>query len=188
MRNFCKGGEAVAEEKQGCYGCDHYIASVGEKGYCKLYRHETSLPEMCCPRFEEKKKDEPQIHEKIKIEKKTPVLRQNENFLALAAFFACTVLSVIGLMFGLYFVITLIGLPFVLTAVKVLTVLGTFALSLLGIFFLFNLGKKFLVARLFELFITVFVVAYVLINYETIWFNFHNFIMQVFYFVFGSVF
>ena len=178
----------MAEEKQGCYGCDHYIASVGEKGYCKLYRHETSLPEMCCPRYEERKKEEPKPKEIKRVEKKTPVLQKNGNFLALAAFFACTVLTVIGLMFGLYFSVTVFSLTYISTSVKVISFFATLAVILFGAFLMFNIGKKYLVARLLELFTTVLVVVSVLINYETIWFRFHNLVIQIIDYFFGAAF
>lgn len=180
-----EGGVSVSdEEKRSCFGCEHYIASVGEKGYCRLYRHETTVPEICCPRFEEKKQVVRETTE-IKTETKTTENRQSINFLAMASFFACTVLTVIVLMFGLYFVVTIFGINTLPSVAKVSILVLTLALIALLILFLFNMGKKYLVARLLELFFTVFIMVFVLINYETIWFSFHGFVVNFVFWITG---
>lgn len=175
----------AGEENKSCFDCEHYIATVGEKGYCKLYRHETTVPEICCPRFEEKKKIVRETTE-LKIEEKTSDSRQKINFLAMASFFACTVLTVIILMFEMYFIVTIFEIDIIPTPIKIGILVLSLALIALFILFLFNIGKKYLVARLLELFFTVFIMVTVLINYETIWFSFHNFIVDFVFWLIGS--
>ena len=166
------------EDKTSCFDCEHYIASVGEKGYCKLYRHETTLPEISCPRFEKKKEKKIEIKPHHVSEKRN-VMRQNVNFLAMAAFFASTVLTVISLLFGLYFIITIFSIPHLHIIIKAVVLIATLIVVLLLAAFLFNIGKKYLVARMLELFFTVFIVVFVLINYDTIWFSFHNLVIKI---------
>ena len=39
-----------------CLDCKHYTEDIGDKGYCKLYRHNTASPEIACPKFESKER------------------------------------------------------------------------------------------------------------------------------------
>ena len=165
-------------EKKNCYDCEYYMSSVGENGYCKLYRHETTMPEIACPRHEEKSKAKPEVHE-IKISGNKTTFKRNESFLALASFFACTVLTVIFLMFALYFTVTVYSMPYFSIPSKALILIVTLAAIFLITFLLFTAGKKYMLMRLIELFLTVFVVVFVLIKYETIWFQFHGLVVKI---------
>ena len=185
-RFFIRAVRTVSgKERKGCYDCEYYISSIGDRGYCKLYRHETTMPDIACPRYEKKEIVQPELQE-LKTSKKT-FLKKNESFLALASFFACTVLTVILLMFGLYFAVTIYGISVLSLTVKILIVLATIAIISGITFLLFNIGKKYMLMRLFELFLTVFVVVFVLINYEVIWFQFHGLVVSIIDFIFGSM-
>lgn len=169
-----------------CFTCRHYTDSLGEKGYCMLYRHETTLPSISCVKHEIKTVDPKKIKE-YKTAEKPDSSRRYINFLAFASFFSSTVLTVIAMLFALYFCITVFSVNGFETVYKVVILLGSLTVALFFTYMLYTLGKKFLAARLIELFFTVFIVVYVLMNYNTIWFSFHNLILEFIDLIFSRI-
>ncbi len=53
------------EKKDSCLNCKYFSDGLSEKGYCKLYHHNITMPERICSRFEKK-------------EEKQTVLQSNE--------------------------------------------------------------------------------------------------------------
>lgn len=160
-------------EAKDCFDCKFYNASVGEKGYCTLYRHETVMPEIACIKYE-KQEDEPKSKSRFVATYEGNGRRKIINALMFSAFAACTVLTVIGLMLGAYLNIAVFSIPQFPTVYKVISVLLTAVIALFVTHMLFILAKKYITARIIELVLAVAVVIIILVNYDTIWFNFTN--------------
>lgn len=179
--------------KSSCYDCEHYTDKLGKNGYCKYYRHDISVPEMICSKFEEKIKINKKIDnqgEKNKETKKADNLkdesktRQNnykirtERILLASGILGCIILMIIGLIFGASIgsaVFPIQAIPFwqklVFAAVILLIVLG---ISLL----ILTLVRKFVQARIIVFISTLVLVMIILMNYNSIWFELHSFTMD----------
>lgn len=172
------------EKANDCFDCKFYNASVGEKGYCTLYRHETVLPEIACIKYE-KKQDEPQ-NDSFAVRHMTARWRRFINALMYGAFASCTVLTVISLMMCAYLDIEVFTIQQISPIFKILIVVLTAIFVLFMTHLLFILAKKYITARILELLLAIAVVIYILINYDTIWFDFTNFSVHLVDYVFKS--
>ena len=174
-------------ERHSCFDCEYYTTSIGEKGYCKLFRHETTLPDTACTRYEKKEAPKYDTGDYSFIPEHTESESMKViNILMVSAFFACTVLTIIGFILGFYFNISVVSTEEIPVVLKILSVLLTVAAVLFGAYVLFSLGKKYVGARIAELFLAVFIVMFVLLNYEDIWSDFSTFTLQAVKFLFGS--
>jgi len=163
-------------EVKNCYSCDKYIASVGEKGYCKLYHHETPLPEKPCPRFEPK-----QVIDKtgdFSVQENSGKDESIKNILIVGAFFASTVLTIIGMMFSFNLSMSVLTVEKIPILFKLVTIVLSVAFILLFSYVLFILGKRFLWARIAEIILTIIVVVVNLVFSTEIFETFSNYILR----------
>lgn len=173
------------KKDKSCFTCDQYIASVGEKGYCRLYSHETSLPEKACPRYEEKKK-KPEPEAQF-INKKYKKHGSYKNVITYGAFVSSTVLVVIGLIFSFNLGISVLSLDTIPTFIKGVTIVVLLILFFLSIFILFVLAKKYMWARFLEIAVAFTVVILILIYSNTVFESFINYIVRYIEFLFRSI-
>lgn len=170
-----------------CFECKSYIGSVGEKGFCKLYDHETTSPEIACPRFLKKEKITiPDVQPEVKKQSETRL--RIVNVLMVGAFLASTVLTILGFIFALYFGISVAVNDYIPGVLKLMTVFVLFVLVLFGTYILFTLGKKYLWVRFLEIIIAIAAVAVILMKYETIWSSLTVSIAKFIEIIYGSYF
>lgn len=165
-------------KKRCCIVCKHHVDFVGEKGYCKIYRHETLLPEDACPLFEpcEEKKD-------INFEKTTYQLPQSsvqknsgfKNFLIIISHFSCIVLTVVELFFGVNLGMMIASSETIPPILKVAVIFLSIVFMLLPVILFFKLIKKSVAAQVTSILFTV-VVTFLVISNKLLWFTFFQFI------------
>lgn len=151
-----------------CFGCRYYIGSVGEKGYCRLFDHETPVPEIACPRFEEKPEKEAPAENPV-VERHSEARLKIRNALLVGSFLASTIITILGLIFAMYFSISVMVNDSIPGTLKLLSVFVLLFLVLFGTYILFTFGKKYLWVRFFGIIFAIFAVAVILLHYETIW-------------------
>lgn len=161
-----------------CFDCDYFTKAVGEKGYCKLFHHETALPEKACPRYEEKKDviPEPSEHAPEAID---PPSRRFINLLLIGSFFSSTVLAVLAFIIVLIYTVTVMPLADIPMSFKLLTVAAGIFAVLLFTYILFTLSKKYAVARILEIVLTLIISIVFLLYFNQIIFNVHSVIISV---------
>ena len=173
------------KEEKTCFNCDQYIASVGEKGYCRLYSHETTLPEKACPRHVEKKKK--LETEADFIEKSLKKHVSYRNVITFGAFASSTFLVVIGLIFGFNLSISVLAIDTIPNFVKVLTIAASLLILLVTGLILYYLGKKYMTARVLEIIAAFTAVILFLIYSDTVFESFINYIVRYIEFVYRSI-
>ena len=144
----------MTENTAACLTCRYYISSVGEKGFCRLYDHETTMPEKSCPRFEEKPVREAAETPEIK---KMPD-KKNRKFtyvLMIGAIASSIFLCVIGLMFGVNLIMSVFTVDTISETSKFFTAVMTAVLFLIACFLLFALGRKYRWAMILEIILTL---------------------------------
>ena len=60
------------ENKSSCENCKYFSDGLSEKGYCKLYHHNITVPERICSRFEEKEEKKTFSHTEESFAKAVP--------------------------------------------------------------------------------------------------------------------
>ena len=173
------------KEEKTCFNCDQYIASVGEKGYCRLYSHETALPEKACPRHKEKK-NKPELKADF-IEKTQKKHVNYRNVITFGAFASSTFLIVIGLIFGFNLSISVLALDTIPNFVKVLTIAVSLLILLVTGLILYYFGKKYMTARILEIIVAFIAVILFLIYSDTVFESFINYIVRYIEFIFRSI-
>ena len=168
-----------------CFECNSYIGSVGEKGFCKLYDHETTSPEIACPRFEEKEKKTIPV-EQPEVKKQSETKLKIVNILLVGFFLASTIITVLGLIFAMYLGISVVVNDSIPGMLKMMTTFVLLVLVLIGTYVLFTLGKKFLWARFLEIIFAIVAVVVILMKYETIWSSLTVYIARFISIIYGS--
>lgn len=164
------GGDVLESDKHSCFECEHYIGSVGENGYCKRFRHETSMPDTACTSFEAKKTEniipptdtqtvESKGHEAVKL----------HNCLISGSFFADTVLMIIVFMFATYFGINLVATPIIPVYFKIIALILSLVVVLLFAELIFRTARRFISACIIEMAVALGVVIMFLVYYDSIW-------------------
>lgn len=168
-----------------CFACRHYISSVGEKGYCRLYNHETSLPEKSCPRFEDKpaRKTEEAPAVKKSPDKKS---RKNTYVLMFGALASCILLGVIGLMFGVNLIMSVYAVDTIPSELKFLTTVVTAVVFLACCLLLFVLGKKYKWVMVLEIILTLVLLTVILLFSKSVFDSFLGYIVRYITMIFGS--
>lgn len=163
-------------EKKACFDCDYFTKAVGEKGYCKLFHHETALPEKACPRFEEKKEvvHEPSEHAPETIDASS---RRFINLLLIGSFFGSTVLAILAFLIVLIYTVTVLPIADIPMSFKLFTVSAGVLAVLLFTYILFTLSKKYVAARVFEIIFALIVSLVLLLYLDKIIFYSHDLII-----------
>lgn len=170
-----------------CLNCKHYTEDIGDKGYCKLYRHNTASPEVACPKFEKKETKErknsfnfERVREFVFDEASMTKYKSSATKMLLPFSVVCiTVLSIVLLIFSTILCATLATYTEVKTLHKVIfiVVVGAFVISFIVVICM--LLSKFRVTRFIVPGLSLLLVLFLLIYSNEIWFDFHSFIMTI---------
>lgn len=179
-----------------CYNCKHYTDSIGENGYCTLYRHNVSTPDVQCSKFENKDKSvgyetelnfretEQDFHRKIKMDRK----KAWKHMLWIASVFSCLVFTVIAIIFAIIAGTAIMSFDTVAITMRIVFI-ATVCLFLISFLLLsFMLVHRFTVMRIVYICASLGCVAFMLLNESLLWFNFHDLIVGILEEIFNIVF
>lgn len=167
-----------------CLDCKHYTEDIGDKGYCKLYRHNTASPEIACPKFESKERKNNFNVERVRgfVLDEASMNRYKNSatkmFMPLSVM-CVTVLSILLLIFSSILCATLATYAEVRTLYKAIfiIVVGSFVISLIVVVCM--LLSKFRVMRFIIPALSFFIILFLLIFSNEVWFDFHSLIMTI---------
>ncbi len=182
-----------------CCECKYYTDSIGENGYCKFYRHNISTPDVTCSNFEKAEslntlntKDinpdsEAVVHEthkNILIDRKTALKR----LLLTASVFSCLVFAVLSAIFAVTIGTAIMSFGDIDLTMRIvfLVTVCLFQLSLLLLACM--LAYRFTAMRIFFIVASLLCVAFMLLNNTLLWFNFHDFVMNLVEEIFNIVY
>ncbi len=175
------------DTQKSCLNCKHYTDDIGKKGYCKLYRHNTSSPEYACPKFDTKESKERKVvinmgrmKELVITEDSMKKYKSSVNRMLLILSVVCTtVLSVLLLIFSAILCATLAAFEEVrlLHRVIFIVVVGSFVVSLIVIVGM--LVSKFRVMSFIIPLLSLMIMILLLIFSNEIWLDFHALIMDI---------
>lgn len=163
-----------------CHDCKHFTDSIGQNGYCLLYRHNITTPDKCSKYeyIDIKQTDSMDIESKGSVQNlhKNDADRKNtlERLLLGASVLSCSIFTVIAIFFAVIIGTTLMSFDsadFTMRIVLLVTVC-LFLLSALVISFM--LVHRFVVMRIVYFVFSLLSVAFMLINDSLLWFNFHD--------------
>lgn len=179
-----------------CYDCKYYTDSIGENGYCTFYRHNISVPEVQCSKFEEKEslisKEQyfdfkgamHDIQQSIKADRKEAL----KQLLLSASICSCLVFTVIAIIFSSIVSTAILSFDAVALTMKVVFIITVcfFLLSLLLISFM--LVHRFTVMRIVYFVASLICVIFMSLNESLLWFNFHDMVVGLLEEIFNIVF
>lgn len=179
-----------------CPDCKYYTDTIGEKGYCRLYRHKISTPEVMCPKFEHKEVESTKdngfdikamvsdFQKNIKTDHKTAL----NKALLLASIFGCGVFTVLAIIFAVIIGTTVVAFAEVDNTTKTIFIV-TVCLFLLSVLILtYMLVHRFVSMRIVCIVASFLSVFFMLINNSAMWFNFHDLILNLLETVFNIVY
>lgn len=167
-----------------CLDCKHYTEDIGDKGYCKLYRHNTASPEIACPKFESKERKNNFNVERVRgfVLDEASMNRYKNSatkmFMPLSVM-CVAVLSILLLIFSSILCATLATYAEVRALYKAIfiIVVGSFVISLIVVVCM--LLSKFRVMRFIIPALSFFIILFLLIFSNKVWFDFHSLIMTI---------
>ncbi len=174
------------EEKNVCKNCMYFSRGLIEGGYCKLYRHNLSMPERICSRFEprsETARSETGDETDEAIEKSTGKYKRSKRLAYLIGVVCTIILSVVLLLIGVIFASVVI-----VQDVTVPVKLGTMAVAL-SVFFLLVWHLVIFLRRRRQIYIaylvlTLVIAALLLADFGNVWLALNNEITRVIEFVY----
>lgn len=176
-----------------CYECKYHTDTIGENGYCKLYRHNVSTPEVMCPKFEQKDiksiKDINQeikdvvsdLQKTIKSDRKTA----SKRALLIASVCGCMVFSVFAILFAITIAMTVMSFNTVDLTARIILIITESVFLISFIVLSYMLVYRFVFMRILYLATSIISVIFMLIYYNTLWFKFHGIILAVLQTVFN---
>ena len=175
------------ERKDSCTDCKHYTDSIGAKGYCKLYRHNTSSPDIACPKFEKIENKErkstltvERVREIVISEVSKSRSKFSMNRIWMMTSVVCTtVLSVLLLIFSTTLCATLATFNQVslLHRVIFIVLVAAFVISLIVIVCM--LLARFRVMRIVVSVLALITVIILLVFSDEVWFDFYSVIINL---------
>ena len=174
------------EEKNVCKNCMYFSRGLIEGGYCKLYRHNLSMSERICSRFEprsETARSETGDETGEAIEKSTGKYKSSKRLAYLIGVVCTIILSVVLLLIGVIFASVVI-----VQDVTVPVKLGTMAVAL-SVFFLLVWHLVIFLRRRRQIYIaylvlTLVIAALLLADFGNVWLALNNEITRVIEFVY----
>lgn len=170
----------IQNAEKSCYKCEYYTDSIGENGYCKLYRHNTDSPEVVCPKFQ------------IKTEKQSTVCSDAKNILIkekyrqplnkglyISSVLGCVIFSVVFVLFGIVLALTVSSMELVETTTKVIFISSALILLLSVIAMLYMLVFRFLSMRFIVSVSALVLLIFLLVFYDTAWSTFNDFVLNM---------
>lgn len=170
-----------------CFECKYYTDTIGKNGYCKLYRHNVSTPEVMCPKFEQKDfKSLKDINQEIKdvvsdLQKSIKIDRKaaSKRALLIASVCSCMVFSVLALIFAIIIAMNVMSFNTVDLTTRIIFIITESVFLISFIVLSYMLVYRFVSMRILYLTMSVISVIFMLINYNSLWFNFHGLILAV---------
>ncbi|MBP3442251.1 MAG: hypothetical protein J6L62_05535 [Clostridia bacterium] len=172
-------------KNESCLNCRYYTDDIGDKGYCKLYRHNTASPDVACPKFEKKETKErkdTQEAEKVKgsvlSELSKNKYKASVNKGLLISSVVCTaVLSILLLIFSATICVTFAtaGQVSLLHRVIFIVLVAAFVISLIVVVCM--LLSRFKVMRIIITAVSIVIVVVMLIFSDRIWFDFYSLVI-----------
>lgn len=163
-----------------CFNCEHYTNSIGENGYCKLYRHNTDSPDVVCSKHSLKTKQmivEAAVNKAVPIKEK---YRQPLNRgLYVSSILGCVIFSVIFVLFGIVIAFTVSSMESVAINTKVIFIVAVCAFLLSVIAMLYMLVLRFFSMRFVVSVSALAFLIYMLGSYATAWSNFNDFVLSL---------
>ncbi len=187
------GSEIMADgEKNVCKNCTYFSRGLTEGGYCKLYRHNLSMPERICSRFEPKREPKTVLSQRAEEGTHKKILKPavgNKSTRRLTYFIGliCTIiLSIVVLFVGVLFASVVIA-----QEVGISVKLGTMAVAL-SVLFLFSWHLVMLLRRhrwvyVVYLVLTLALVLLLLFDFGNVWLTLNNEITRVVEFIYYGI-
>ena len=177
----------MSEYKKSCFTCSHYTDSIGENGYCKLYRHNTDSPEVACSKYEQKSAThkptaQESLNANIKEKCKQPL---NKGFY-ISSVFGCMIFSVFFVLFGIVIAFTVSSLDSVELLTKVIFIISTVVFTLSLVIMLYMLVLRFSSMRFIVSVLSLIFLIGMLVFYDSAWSAFNNFALNLIKIVFGQ--
>lgn len=175
------------EHKDSCLNCRHYTDNIGDKGYCKLYRHNTSLPDVVCSKFE--KNDIPERRNTFTVERVREIVISEvtknrykfsmNRLMTMTSVVCTTVLSVLLLIFSTTLCATLATFNQVSVLHRVIFIVLVAAFVISFIVIVCMLLSRFRVMRIIVPIVSLIIVIILLVFPVEIWFDFHSLIFNL---------
>jgi hypothetical protein len=180
---FFGGFPMNADKGLSCLNCIHYTDKLGSSGYCKLYRHDITRPELICSRFE--KNTSANLNKNRYYNEDVQFSKEDEHFdlnkllkksLYYTGIASCFILLLFAVVFGSAFEVAVINYDNVSMFPKVLIV-ALLAVIILSLFFLlFAIVNKYHIAQAIVLLFTIISIIVVFFKYDSVWYQINNFI------------
>lgn len=172
---------------ESCEKCRNYTADIGDKGYCKLYRHETNYPEKVCPRYELRDSKEwknvlhiDKVKELVNADTSKELYKQTRSRMLYSISVLCTaIISIFLLIFSVTLGVVLATFTEISLLHRIIFILlvGSFVISVIVI--LGMLISKFRFMRLIVPVVTLFAIIFMFLFSDAVWFDFHVWIMKL---------
>lgn len=182
----------LGEKKAVCNNCSHYSDGLGEKGYCKLYHHNISVPERVCSRYEMKKRKiydfRRATEEKKDAEKVEKYAQDTRRLSYMTGIVELIVLSIVSIIISFLFGRSVVLLP-ISSYAKILAILFMTFVFILFIRFLVMMLRKYRKAAFIVY--TVLTLALLIlfgVNFYNVWLFVTDFVEEAVKFVFFDVF
>lgn len=181
-----KGGEIMgSDSEKSCYNCEHYTDTIGENGYCKLYRHNTDSPDVVCLKYSLKSSsptDLIPINKNLNIKEK---FRQPLNKgLYISSILGCVIFSVILVLFGIVIAFTVSSIESVGVSTKVIFIVSALVFILSVTAMLYMLVLRYFSMRFLVSVSALVFLIFMLVFYDTAWAVFNDFVLQLILVVF----
>lgn len=175
------------EQKNSCLDCIHYTDSIGDKGYCKLYRHNTSSPDVACPKFEKNENKERKNTLTVEMVKEIVISEVSKNrhkfsmdrILMMTSVICTTVLSVLLLIFSTTLCVSLATFNQVSVLHRVIFIVLVAAFVISFIVIVCMLLSRFKVMRIIVPAVSFVTVIFLLAFSNEVWFDFHSLIINI---------
>lgn len=176
------------DNKKTCSDCEYFSEGLGEKGYCKLYHHNISIPERVCSRFE-KKQEKTQLpkrkacYTEITQKKSQFKYKYNRRLSYLIGIISAFVLVIALLLVDIVFAVELFPHEIPLPAK-----IGTLAV-VLAMFILFTWQTMVLLRKHRWVFVPYLILALalillVLIDFGNVWLTLNNWLNKIIDYIF----
>lgn len=174
-------------EKNVCKNCIYFSHGLTEGGYCKLYRHNLTMPERICSRFEPKqetvRRNETGDETRKAIEKSTGNYKTSKRLSYLIGVICSIILSIVVLLIGVVFAAVVIAQE-VTVPVKIGTMAVAFSVFFLFVWHLVMLLRKRRWVYIVYLVLTLVVVTLLLSDFGNIWLTLNNWITRAVEFIY----
>lgn len=177
-------------EKNVCKNCIYFSRGLTEGGYCKLYRHNLSMPERICSRFEPKQetahRNESGTETNEVIEKSTGKYKTSKRLSYLIGVICSIILSVVALLVGVVFASVVIAQD-VTVPVKIGTLAVAFSVFFLLVWHLVMFLRRRRGVYIAYLVLTLIIAALLLSDFGNVWLTLNNEITRVVEFIYYGI-